>query len=193
MLFSFIFLLFVLFLYNENYTLTEFISTTRYIVYETRGVVIFISQFLYLSFKKRRSNREIIVNILVYWIIYNIFSLVFIDNNSIRLNPLEMKEIFVERADFTQFNIFEFDIIKRLLLSIENWDLVTHVYSSSFCLILVNGALLAFMERRFSGNFVIKFIVSLAYLLFVVLLWNINYSILFFIVGIYLIEERRIT
>lgn len=174
-LISFVIILSIFFLNSNFFTPYQFLNSVNYLIYENFGLVIFLSQFLYVQFNKKLNRVDIIINTVVCTIIFNLIRNFYPDYNDIVLNITESDIIHVKRAVIDQFELRNVEFIQTLLRTAHNWDLTVYPLLSSFSILCFNISLLALIMKKFPNYVLLRSITFISIFLFILYFWD--YSI----------------
>lgn len=190
-LLCFLLMSFFVFLTNNNFSFNNFYSVTIYIILEEKGLVIFLSQFLFILLTKNKSVSNIIINIVICWLLYNLIYNLQIDYSfTPKINVENELYIFREYLNENKFNILNISIIQKIISDVQSWQLVDYSPISSFIILLFCGSTEFFIDRFFRHNYIILVVLILLIFLFMLYIWNYSYNLPLFILSIVLFKWR---
>ena len=191
---SFAALFVVIFLYNNNYTINFLFFLFRYTIHELIGLVIFLSQFLYVLLNKNRNNSAIIVYTFVCSIIYYLFDLNLTENDFTYITKVDNSDIQIYREISSSINsqvLWIINIVKEILKDIHRWDPTDYVIISSFSIFLLNISILTRLDRANRYNIIGKVVAIFFLIMFNLYLWNYSLNIIYILFSIILLKNGR--
>lgn len=192
-LFSFVIILLIFFL-NSNYlTPKQFLNSLNYLIYESFGLVVIFSQFLYVISYKKLTWADIVLNTIIVTIIFNLIHNFYPDINKYTLQITEKEILHVERAVIDNFNLMKINSIKYFLHRVHQWDLIHYPLFSSFSILLFNFSMLYLISKRYPNYLLLKFLLFVIYFILIIYFWHfILNSVLILLAFIMMGLEKKI-
>lgn len=190
-LFSFMVLSFLIFLVNNFYTFEIYLLTVEYTLYEIFGLVLFISQFIFILSKNHISNYDIIINTVVCWLLYMTFTYLLDNSDSFYLLSRAKEDIYINRGSpvYHELYLLFIKMMKGISIDVYYMYLKNIAPEPAFMLFLLNISLHSFFKRKFKMNIIVRVVILLLVFLFNLYIWNPSYSVYMFIVSFFLLKN----
>lgn len=171
---SYIIISTTIFFYNNLFTIDHYFLTLRYTYHELMGLVLFLSQFIYITNGSNKSNRAVVIHSLICTTIFVLFDYLFLDYDNVSLTQERVSNIYINR-DYLQFSKINFpgiSYLKKIFSSIHHWDITEFLAISSFSLFMFNISIQVCLDRLYRLNTIIKVLAILCVFLFNLYIWN---------------------
>ncbi|MGL1893712.1 MAG: hypothetical protein OCD02_18880 [Spirochaetaceae bacterium] len=160
------------------------------------GLVLFISQFIYILNGHSKTNKDVVIHSTICCLIFVIFDFFFIDYDYVSLVKNSVIDFHIDRDDVYTQGIFILESIKfkEMYNHVHNWDIKEYIALSSFSLFLFNLSVLVSLDRLFKFNTILKVLAIILTFLFNLYIWNYQLNILIIILSFVLlinIKERH--
>lgn len=190
-LFSLLLLSFTIFLINDYYNLNIFYLTLKYTSIELLGLVLILSQVIFVIREKINKPYNLVINTIICWIIYLFGKYFFNDKNIIYFFHKNFESIFVERAFiyYDKLNLLNNNLVIDFLLTIHRWDLDNEIPYSSFILLLLNISIFKYFRIIMKEKIVFRFLIFILLFIFYIYFWNILYNVPLFLISIFLLKR----
>lgn len=188
-LFSFLLLSFTIYAINGYYSSFNYLLILKYTATELVGLVLFISQFLYVIFENKINNKKILLNVIFYWVLYLFFKLVFKDINELYYFKDLTDFIFLEKI-YTKNRLVNPALIYKFFNDVRNWDLDIYQFYSSFTLLLFSISSFICLKDILQKQILIRFISFIFLFLFYLYFWKSLFNVPLFLLSTLILKNR---
>lgn len=169
---SFVIILSIFFLNSNIFTSYQFLNSINFLIYENFGLVVLISQFIYVLIFKTLNHKDIILNTVICTIIFNLIYIFYPDYNNIVLNISNKDGLHVERAVIHQLDLLQIDFIQIFLKRVHTWDLIHYPILSSFSIMIFNISLLTVVSKKFHNYLLLKCLTFISVFMLIIYFWH---------------------